>query len=372
MARAAWQAAYMDKQQRRAVMLTALVMGGGIWFLYLVGGILLPFLVGIVLAYLLDPVVGWVHKQGLPRGLAAALPVTAAVTGLVLLLTFGLPVLIDQLSTFIQRLPIYVMTLQHFVLPEKLSDQLNLRQVIDNLLRPLSQLGMQSASWALSGLKQTVSGVAWLFNLLLLVVMTPLVAFYLLVEWPGLMKRIPKELPRPWRGPFLEVSGEIHVKLAAYLRGVFLVCVSLGVFYALGLELVGPVASLMTGKEIAPMELGWAIGLLTGLLGFLPIVGATIGVVLMMGMALVQYQLLAWEPYALIVGLFVVGQVLEGYVLTPNLVGNRVGLHPLWVMFALLAGGSLGGIGGMLMSIPCAVVVSVILPRVLRSWREAF
>ena len=97
-----------------------------------------------------------------------------------------------------------------------------------------------------------------------------------------------------------------------------------------------------------------------------------IGVMLMMGMALVQYQLLAWEPYALIGGLFVLGQVLEGYVLTPNLVGNRVGLHPLWVMFALLAGGSLGGIGGMLMSIPCAVVVSVVLPRVLRSWREAF
>ena len=372
MARAAWQAAYMDKQQRRAVMLTALVMGGGVWFLYLVGGILLPFLVGIVLAYLLDPVVGWVHKQGVPRGLAAALPVTAAVTALVLMLAFGLPVLIDQLSTFMHRLPIYVMTLQHFVLPEKLADQLNLRQVIDNLLRPLTQIGMQSASWALSGLKQTVSGVAWLFNLLLLVVMTPLVAFYLLVEWPGLMKRIPKELPRPWRVPFLEVSGEIHVKLAAYLRGVFLVCVSLGVFYAVGLELVGPVASLMSGKDVALMELGWPIGLLTGLLGFLPIVGATVGVMLMMGMALVQYQLLAWEPYALIGGLFVVGQVLEGYVLTPNLVGNRVGLHPLWVMFALLAGGSLGGIGGMLMSIPCAVVVSVVLPRVLRSWREAF
>lgn len=372
MARAAWQAAYMDKQQRRAVMLTALVLGGGVWFLYLVGGILLPFLVGIVLAYLLDPVVGWVHKQGVPRGLAAALPVTAAVAGLVLILTFGLPVLIDQLSTFIQRLPIYVMTLQHFVLPEKLSDQLNIRQVIDNLLRPISQLGMQSASWALSGLKQTVSGVAWLFNLLLLVVMTPLVAYYLLVEWPGLMKRIPKELPRPWREIFLQVSGEIHSKLAAYLRGVFLVCVSLGMFYAIGLELVGPVAGWMSGQDLAPMELGWAIGLLTGLLGFLPIVGATIGVVLMMGMALVQYQLLAWEPYALIGGLFVVGQVLEGYVLTPNLVGNRVGLHPLWVMFALLAGGSLGGIMGMLMSIPCAVVVSVVLPRVLRSWREAF
>jgi predicted PurR-regulated permease PerM len=168
-----------------------------------------------------------------------------------------------------------------------------------------------------------------------------------------------------------QAAAEIDDKLAAYLRGTLAVCLSMALYYAIALSLVGPLAGLMRGEAVAGMELAWAIGLLTGLLSFLPIIGASIGAFTMLAVALVQYQLQLWEPYALILGLFVIGQSLEGYVMTPMLVGNRVGLHPLWVIFALLAGGALGGILGMVAAIPVAVVVSVLLPRLMKFWRES-
>jgi predicted PurR-regulated permease PerM len=125
----------------------------------------------------------------------------------------------------------------------------------------------------------------------------------------------------------------------------------------------------VTLESIVNLELGWAIGLMTGMLAFLPYIGGAIGVLTMFAMALVQFQLMDWQPYIWLAAIFCTGQILEGYVLTPKLVGNRVGLHPLWVMFALLAGGAVGGIIGLLMALPVAVVISVVLPRVLKAWR---
>lgn len=361
----------MTHQERRALILTAVVVGGTLVFLHSVSEIMLPFIVGFILAYLLNPLVVKLEKRGVPRMLASIMPVGAAVTVLLIGLGIGVPVLIDQLTSFVQRVPVYLMMLQHFVLPEKLGKVLAVDLNFNALIKPLSAFGSQGAEWTLNALQRTVSGVAWLVNLALLMLMTPVVAFYLLVDWPGLNEKLLKQMPKRWRGSLAEMMREIDHKLAAYLRGTLLVCLSMGTFYALGLSSVGYVSSLLTGQDVPGLELGWAIGAATGLMAFIPVIGATMGLLLMLGMALVQYQLVIWEPYVFIAALFFLGQFLEGYVMNPLLVGNRVGLHPVWVIFALLAGGTLAGITGMLLAVPTAVVVSTLLPHLLRQWRAA-
>jgi predicted PurR-regulated permease PerM len=220
-------------------------------------------------------------------------------------------------------------------------------------------------------LQQTLSGAVWLFNLMLLIIMTPMVAFYLLMDWPVIMKECLNQLPKKWRVDVKSTASDIDDKLAAYLRGTLSVCLTMGGFYALTLTAIGPTASFMTGNSIESLELGWAIGIMAGFLAFLPVIGASVGLFTMLAVALVQYQLQVWEPYALIVGIFFLGQALEGYVLTPWMVGNRVGLHPLWVIFSLLSGGVLGGVLGMLAAVPVAVIISVLLPKVLKWWRDS-
>lgn len=351
--------------------MTAIVLGGGFLFLQAVSSILLPFIVGLMLAYLINPLVVRLEKWGMPRPIASVLPVSLAVSGLVLLLVLGVPLLLEQLTSFAQRLPVYLMTLQHFVLPNKLAKIFHVQLTVDALLRPLGAIGAQGAEWTANALQKTMNGVAWLVNIVMLVLMTPVVAFYLLMDWPTVVSKTLKQLPKSWRGETEVIAAEIDVKLAAYLRGTMGVCLSMGIFYALGLTLLGPMASWLSGAEVNSLELGWAIGLATGLMAFLPVIGATTGFLLMMVVALMQYQLQMWEPYVLIAGIFMIGQFLEGYVFSPLLVGNRVGLHPVWVIFALLAGGTLGGITGMLLAVPVAVVVSVVLPRVMRVWRAS-
>lgn len=360
----------MTKLQRKTV-LTAGLIGGGVLFFWTVSAILLPFAVGLVLAYLLNPIVTQLERCGLPRALASALVVGAAVAMIVMGLVLGVPALVQQLASFVQRLPVYLMTLQHFVLPEKMSKLIHLQLTVDALLRPLGMMGAKGAELTMQALQKTLNGVAWAVNVGLLVVMTPMVAFYLLVDWPGLKQKTMSQMPKRWRLPVQDMVREIDTKMAAYLRGTLGVCVALALFYSAGLSSSGWLAGLLAGMPVEPLELGWAIGLATGILAFLPVIGASLGVATMFAVALVQYQLQLWEPYAVIAAIYVAGQLLEGYVLTPLLVGQRVGLHPLWVIFALLAGGTLAGITGMLLAIPVAVVVSVVLPRVLAAWRAS-
>jgi len=365
----------MQKSEQRAILLSLVLLAGLGILLHAVSEILTPFIVGLVLAYLINPIVNRLEELGLPRPLAATIPVAGAVSVIAIAMILGLPMLADQLTSFAKRLPVYLMTLEHFVLPERLGRQLggllDLRVSTDALLRQLGLLGAKGAQWTVTALQQTLSGAMWLLNILLVIVMTPLVAFYLLMDWPSIMKKAVGQLPNRWRPNVRQAAAEIDDKLAAYLRGTLAVCLGMALYYAIALSLVGPLTTLIRGEAVAGLELAWAIGLLTGILSFLPIVGASIGAFTMLAVALVQYQLQMWEPYALILGLFVIGQTLEGYVMTPNLVGNRIGLHPLWVIFALLAGGALGGILGMLAAIPVAVIISVLLPRLMKLWRES-
>lgn len=364
----------LTKQQHIAILLTVLLVGGGILFLDAVSDMLVPFVVGVVLAYLLNPLVSRLHDYGVPRALGSVGLVVLAVGLIVGVLILGVPLLIEQLASFLRRLPVYLMTLQHFVLPSKLGNLrglLDVQLTIENLLRPLGLIGAKGAEWTVQAMQSALSGVKWLVDIALLTVMTPVVAFYFLIDWPAISKGAFAQLPRRWRKGAQQMAHEIDFKMAAYLRGTLAVCAALGTFYAFALTGLGWMATMLAGRPVDTLEMGWAIGIVTGFLTFLPVVGSTIGIALMFAVALVQYQLQIWEPYALLGVIFFVGQTLENYLFTPLLVGNRVGLHPLWVIFALLAGGTLGGITGMILALPTAVVLSVILPKVLELWREA-
>lgn len=347
----------MTKQARWATAALALLV---LLFVWRVSGILLPFVVAFVLAYILAPVVARLTRWGVPRGLAAVVPIVLAVGLLVGALVVGVPVLVEQVASFLARLPVYVMTLRHFALPEVLGNALGVVQKkleVDTIVRSLTAAGAEGLSMGLGTLQKGLAGARAALDILLLTVMTPIVSYYVLADWPNITAKAMEQLPSRWRPGMKRYLREIDVKLSAYLRGVMTVCLLLGLYYASMLSLVG-------------LELGWAIGLMTGVLAFLPVIGATIGLAFMMAVALVQYQMQAWEPYALLAAIFIVGQSLEGYVLTPWLVGNRVGLHPVWVMFALLSGGALGGVLGMLVALPTAVVLSVVLPDVMAVWRK--
>ncbi|MCP5405714.1 MAG: AI-2E family transporter [Pseudomonadaceae bacterium] len=339
-------------------LITLLVTGSALLVAWLGHAVLLPFVAGLVLAYITNPLVELQVRLGVPRSLASALPVALALVVLGVLMALALPLLMDQVAGFLQRLPAYLNELQNSVIPPRMAKLLNLKAIQgDTVMKFIASAGSDSASWLLANLKQIYSSAVAAFNIVMLVVMTPLVAFYLLNDWPELKPRMLRVLPRRWRSTMVQMVEDIDIKLSAYLRGQVLVCLILAVFYGAALELVG-------------LELGWALGVLAGLLAFIPVVGAMIGVMAMLAMVLVQYQLDAWQPYALVMGIYMVGQMLESSLLTPYLVGSRVGLHPVWVIFVLLLGGELGGITGMLLAVPVGVVVSVLMPYVIDAWHR--
>jgi predicted PurR-regulated permease PerM len=200
-------------------------------------------------------------------------------------------------------------------------------------------------SWIGAALIRIVgSGVAFA-NLLSLLFITPVVAFYLLRDWDHFVRRIDDLLPLEHRKTILAQFREVDRNLAGFARGQASVCLVLAIYYALGLTLVG-------------LEFGLVVGLGIGLISFIPYVGSITGLIVSLGIALAQFP--TWGPVGLVLGVFVVGQILEGYVLTPRLVGNRVGLHPVWVIFALLAGGTLFGFVGLLLAVPVAAVIGVL------------
>ncbi len=339
--------------------LTGVIVGLLALMLVMSQPILTPFVAGLVLAYILSPLVERLERAGLPRSLASALPVAMAIVILGVALALLLPLLSDQVTNFVRKLPGYMTELQNSVLPKAWVRKLQLTSLnTDAVLRMFGVMGGDSATWVATNLSRLYSGAVATFNLFTLVIMTPLVAFYLVHDWPELEPRLLKALPKKWKSTVVEMVDKVDVRLSAYLRGQLLVCLISGVFYGTALELIG-------------LELGWALGLMAGVLVFIPVIGAMIAVVGMFAMALVQYQLTAWEPYAAVAGIYVLGQVLEGSVLTPLLVGNRVGLHPVWVIFALMLGGEIAGITGMLLAIPLAVIVSVILPYVIAGWHKS-
>jgi predicted PurR-regulated permease PerM len=323
--------------------------------LWLLKGILLPFVAGMVLAYFLDPVADALERLGLPRVVATLLILGLSIFLLVLALFLLVPVLIDQIGKFAANMPSIITTLvERFnqAAPDWL--KVLLAQSGSNLPGNASEWAGRSAGWIAALLASILSGGLALVNLLSLLVVTPIVAFYLLVDWDRMVARVDSWLPRPHVETLRGLAREMDDAMAGFIRGQAVVCLLLGLFYAAGLSL-------------AQLNFGLLIGLGAGLLSFIPYVGSAIGFVLSIGVALVQFWP-NWVHIAAVAIIFALGQFIEGNFLSPKLVGGRVGLHPVWLMFALFAFGYLFGFVGLLLAVPLAAASGVLTRFALRKY----
>ena len=323
--------------------------------LWLLNAILLPFIAGLVLAYFLDPVADALERLGLPR-IAASLTILllsllAVMVGVVLLV----PILSDQIGKFAGDLPSLLQGLAvrlNHMAPEWLKQILAKSET--NIQGSMSDLATKAAGWIVSLLSSILSGGMALVNIVSLMVITPIVAFYLLNDWDHMVAKVDSCLPRDHAETVRALAREIDTAMAGFIRGQGTLCLLLGAFYATGLSLVG-------------LKFGLAIGIVTGALSFIPYAGAITGGVLAIGVAVVQF----WPEYgsmAIVVGIFIAGQFIEGNILSPKLVGQSVGLHPVWLMFALFAFGYIFGFVGLLLAVPLAAAAGVLTRFALRQY----
>ena len=326
--------------------------------LYALAPILLPFVIAMVMAYLLDPAVDWFEERNIGRGLMSGLFVTVFIALIVGVFAILVPVLVDQATRFATAAPPYAeQTVRHSILPF-LEEQLNLTIDRDMVISQLGAYGEKGLNIALQVLQQTALSTAAFVDILSLLLITPLVMFYLLRDWDRAKERVEKLLPRRNRDDIVKVMEKIDAALAAFMRGQLSVCLAQGLFYGIGLWLIG-------------LQMGLLIGIMTGLLAFIPFLGMAVGLFTAFVVAVIQFQFESVTPYLLIAGVFSVGQMLEGFVLTPKLVGDKLGLHPAWVIFALLAGGQLGGLLGVLIALPMTAILSVLVAEGLHIWHNS-
>ncbi|MBX3575651.1 MAG: AI-2E family transporter [Rhizobiaceae bacterium] len=327
-------------------------------FLWLFSEILLPFVAGMVLAYFLDPVADKLQRVGLSRFMATCLILIGFIIALSLGLVILIPILASQLDDFIGRLPDYLTRLQGLVTsidPEWLKDRFGVDPA--NLQEGLNSL-LTSGFGFLTTIMTSIwnSGVA-LVNIAGLFVVTPVVAFYMLLDWDRMVAKVDSWVPRDHVETVRAIATDINTATAGFVRGQGTLCLVLGILYAIGLTVVG-------------LNFGILIGLFAGLISFIPYVGSLVGLVLSVGVALVQF----WPDYTMIGAVAVVfflGQFIEGNILQPRLVGKSVGLHPVWLMFALLAFGALFGFVGLLIAVPAAAAVAVLVRFALNRYLDS-
>lgn len=325
-------------------------------FFYLVKGILLPFVVGLGVAYFLDPPADRLERWGCSRNVATALITLAFFLLLMGAVAALAPVLYQQLSGLIAELPGYVQALQQTYQPRLEEWMAAFGQGGGAAEETLSGLSGDIAALSggvLTGLMQSWAAV---FSLVSLAVLTPVVTFYLLRDWDRLVAKVDELLPRDHAETIREQMREIDRTLASFVRGQMNVCVILGTFYAVALSLAG-------------LKFGVLIGFLAGALVIIPYVGTVISAAMSLGVAYMQFTSL--EDVAPVLAIFVAGQMLEGYFLTPKLVGGRVGLHPVWVIFGMLAGGALFGFVGVLLAVPVSAVIGVLVRFAIERYKQS-
>ena len=347
----------------RQILFWAIAVAAALYVFYLLGSTITPFAAGIVLGYLLDPVVVKLQSFELNRLGASLLILIAFALSVTIVFILIVPILGNQFVAFSQRLPNYAVRLQALAVEEGnaliakygggwlhalgLSQQLSSTQIQQSV----GDFVAQGAQWLLNALKSLVSGGAALFSFLSLMIVTPVVAFYILIDWHRMIFEIDSWLPLDYRDSLRKIAREIDHALAGFIRGQSIVCLFLGMWYGVGLTLIG-------------LDFGFLIGVLGGLLSFVPYVGSLTALLLSLGVALVQ----GWPSLKLffmalaVVG---VGQFLEGNVLSPKLVGESVGLHPVWLMFALLAFGQLFGFLGLIIAVPTAAAIGVVIRHLI-------
>ncbi|WP_207458819.1 AI-2E family transporter [Azospirillum sp. SYSU D00513] len=325
--------------------------------LWVLADMLLPFVAGLAIAYLLDPLVDRLERLGLARWLGTTLVLLSFLVLIVLLVLLLVPLVRAQATHLAEVLPSYATSVRQRLMPT--IDQLVRRlspQDVARLRDAAGNYAGDALSWVGAVLSRILSGGVALFDVLSVMFITPVVAFYLMRDWDILVAKVDSWLPRHHIGTIRAQAREVNETLAGFVRGQATVCIVLGLFYAVALSAAG-------------LDFGLVIGLVAGILSFIPYVGSLFGFVASTGLALLQFDSL-WRV-GIVVAIFLLGQAVEGNVLTPKLVGERVGLHAVWVIFALLAGGSLFGFVGVLLAVPVAAVIGVLARFALGRYMES-
>jgi predicted PurR-regulated permease PerM len=328
-------------------LIIALVAG---WLIWLLAPVLTPFVLAALLGWLGDPLVDRLQRSGRSRTVAVVLVFTLMLLLLVLALVILVPMIEEQVVTLIESLPQYRDWFVQTALPWveqrtglQLVAWLDPDKVMEWVRGHWQQAGGVAATMFGYFSRSGFAVMAWIANLVLL----PILTFYFLRDWDTLVERIAALVPRDHIATVNRLAQESNDVLGAFLRGQFLVMMALGAIYAIGLSVVG-------------LKVGLLIGIIAGLISFVPYLGTATGIVLGVIAALVQSSG-DWSLVALVLGVFVAGQMLEGYVLTPRIVGDRIGLHPVAVIFSIMAGGQLFGFLGMLLALPVAAITNVLL-----------
>lgn len=320
-------------------------------FLYIFRAILMPFVAGMILAYFFDPLADRIEKLGLPRWLGASFCLLLFSLIFIIATVTIVPVVLNQLSSLITNLPDLLSRFQLLVGDYIPLDRFRSNESIASPV--LSRLASWSGTIASSIWS---SGIA-ILNVVSLFVITPIVAFYLLIDWDRMVAWIDDCLPRRHRHTIRTLFRDMDTAIAAFIRGQGIVCLLLGLFYAISLSLFG-------------LNFGILIGLFAGLISFIPFIGSIIGLLLSLFISILQF----WPDYTsilIIVLIFLVGQFVEGNILQPRIVGHSIGLHPVWLIFSLTAFGSLFGFTGLLIAVPVSAALGVLVRFGLSNYRSS-
>jgi predicted PurR-regulated permease PerM len=334
-----------------------LLLIGLIYVLYLLHGILMPFIAGLLVAYLLNPLVHRLEKYHLQRTVSTSLLIFAFFIGLGSSVFVAIPFLKRELLKLAHRIPVYINSIIAFIDPYLMYLQGIIKaKDFKNLDTTLSSYFGDMASWVLTFIAGLFSNTLALANLISLIILTPVISFYFLRDWPRLMAVLDNLLPREHAPKIRKLFMQINDRLGGYFRGQALVCLCLALYYMVGLSVVG-------------LDFSLTIGLITGVFAFIPYFGYLIGVSAGVGVAIGQFS--DWLSVWMVVSVFAGGQVLETYYLLPKLVGDRTGLHPIWIIFSLLAGGFLFGFMGILFAMPVAAMCGVLVRFAVQEYRHS-
>ncbi|NIZ14270.1 AI-2E family transporter [Phaeobacter sp. HF9A] len=341
------------RKQLKYWSLAAIIFAVVLWTL---GNVLLPFILGGAIAYMIDPIADRLERAGLSREAATAVITVAAALMFLILLVLIVPMLVNQMIDLIRVLPQAMSDLRGFAharFPAIFDEASQVNEALSGLWKML-----QDKSVTL--LETFVGSALSLLNVVVLIVIVPVVSVYLLLDWDRMVARIDELLPRDHAPVVRKLAHEIDEVLSSFIRGMGTVCVILGSYYAVALMLVG-------------LNFGLAVGFVAGLVTFIPYLGSIFGGMLAIGLALFQYwgalegadgemirQGTDWLRIGLVAGIFFFGQFVEGNFLTPKLVGDSVGLHPVWLLLALSVFGALFGFVGMLVAVPVAAAIGVV------------
>ncbi len=338
-------------------LLLACAVGTG-WLIVLLGPVLTPFAAAALLAYLGDPIVDRLERTRLSRTVSVVIVFLAMTLAMTLVVLILIPLLEDQIERLREWLPGVIRWARDNAMPWLVAtfgvdpEVFSVDRIIELIRSNLDEAGGVVAAVMGSVSRSGAAILAWAVNLTLI----PVVTFYLLRDWDALVRRIHELLPRNIAPTVSTLAKESDEVLGAFLRGQVTVMIALGIAYSVGLWLVG-------------IDLALLIGMIAGLISFVPYLGAIVGVLLGVVAAAFQYQDVL--HIAMVLGVFGVGQMLEGMVLTPLLVGDKIGLHPVAVIFAVMAGGQLFGFVGVLLALPAAAVVNVLLRHAHEFYRSS-